>query len=113
MTARGWPARVSVEGNEVTELDAEWALAACAPGACADASAIGSLDWLGARVPGTVADALRDAGLETDAIDERDWWFRTRFEAAPVGEGDEVVLVLDGLATVAEVYLNGVLVLSG
>jgi beta-mannosidase len=113
VTARGWPARVSVEGNEVTELDAEWALAACAPGACADASAIGSLDWLGARVPGTVADALRDAGLETDAIDERDWWFRTRFEAAPVGEGEEVVLVLDGLATVAEVYLNGVVVLSG
>jgi beta-mannosidase len=96
----------------VTALDAGWALAACEPGACAEPSGIGSLDWLGAHVPGTVADALRDAGRATDAIDERDWWFRTRFEAAPVRDGEEIVLVLDGLATVAEVYLNGVLVLS-
>jgi beta-mannosidase len=95
----------------VTELNAGWALAACEPGACADPSCIGSLEWLGARVPGTVADALRDAGLAADAIDGRDWWFRTRFEAAPVREGEEVVLVLDGLATIAEVYLNGLLVL--
>jgi beta-mannosidase len=94
-------------------LDAGWALAPSEPGACADASSIDSLDWLGARVPGTVADALRDAGLAADAIDERDWWFRTRFEAASVREGEEIVLILDGLATVAEVYLNGVLVLSG
>ena len=96
----------------MTELNAGWALAACEPGACADPSCIGSLEWLGARVPGTVADALRDAGLAADAIDGRDWWFRTRFEAAPVRGGEEVVLVLDGLATVAEVYLNGGLVLS-
>ncbi|HEX2703621.1 MAG TPA: hypothetical protein VHM72_09340, partial [Solirubrobacteraceae bacterium] len=96
----------------MTELDSGWALAACEPGACADPSGIGSLEWIDARVPGTVADALRDAGLSSDAIDERDWWFRMRFEAAPAREGEEVVLVLDGLATIAEVYLNGLFVLG-
>jgi len=97
-------------------LDAGWEVAGCAPGECPDAGSIDSLNWLAARVPGTVADALREAGLSDEAvsearIDEQDWWFRTHFEAAPVADGEEVVLALDGLATVAEVYLGGVLVL--
>ena len=98
-------------------MGAPWEVAACAAGACLDPGSIDSLEWLAARVPGTVADALRDSGLTAEAIDEarideQDWWFRTRFEAAPVGDGEEIVLVLDGLATVAEVYLGGVRVLT-
>jgi beta-mannosidase len=73
--------------------------------------------WLPAQVPGTAAGALRDAGLWTpgDALDfdGQDWWFRTRFEAEPAAEGEEVWLALDGIATVAEVYLNGERVLDG
>ncbi|MFL5845661.1 MAG: glycosyl hydrolase 2 galactose-binding domain-containing protein [Solirubrobacteraceae bacterium] len=60
-------------------------------------------EWLPARVPGTVAGALRDAGRPADDIDGSDWWFRTRF-ARP--EGGETFLCLDGVATVSEVWLN-------
>ena len=51
----------------------------------------------------TPGDALDFDGL--------DWWFRTRFEAEPAGEGEEVWLALDGIATVSEVYVNGQCVL--
>ena len=43
---------------------------------------------------------------------EEDWWFRTSFDAEPATPGEEVVLCLDGIATVAEVYLNGERVLE-
>ena len=62
-------------------------------------------------MPGTAAGALRDAGLwdfgsERD-FDAEDWWFRTEFEAAPAAAGELVLLRLDGVATVHEVFLNG------
>lgn len=72
--------------------------------------------WLPATVPGTAAGALAAAGLwragEASALDESDWWFRTRFDAGPAAAGEEVVLRLDGIATVADVFLNGEPVLS-
>jgi beta-mannosidase len=64
-------------------------------------------EWIPARVPGTVAGALRDAGLPAEDLDGSEWWFRTRF-ARPAG--GEHVLCLDGVATVSEVLLNGVVV---
>jgi beta-mannosidase len=68
-------------------------------------------------VPGTAAAALRDAGRwapgEDRDFDAEDWWFRTRFEIEPVGEGEGLVLCLDGIASVCEVYLDGSLVHEG
>jgi len=69
------------------------------------------LGWLRARVPGTVADALRDVGVPEPSrqhLDGEDWWYRCRF-AGPEGAGgpDRWILELDGLATLAEVWLNG------
>ena len=43
---------------------------------------------------------LRSAGRNLDA---EDWWFRTSFAAGAAAAGEEVVLCLDGIATVAEV----------
>jgi beta-mannosidase len=64
------------------------------------------VEWIPATVPGTAAGALRDGGLpgllEVD-YDGRDWWFRCAFDAPPA----PMVLRLDGLATVADVWLNG------
>ncbi|MGA9859387.1 MAG: hypothetical protein WBQ18_16095 [Solirubrobacteraceae bacterium] len=40
-------------------------------------------------------------------VDAEDWWYRLRFAAEPADAGEQLVLVLDGLATVAEVFLNG------
>lgn len=69
------------------------------------------LTWLPARVPGTAAGALRDANLEPGDLDSQDWWFRTTFEAAPAAAGEELVLCVGGVATLADVFVNGELVL--
>ena len=62
--------------------------------------------WLPAKVPGTVAQALRDAGqwsLEAPAaLHGKDFWFRTRFAATGAQ-----TLRFHGLATLAEIWLNG------
>jgi beta-mannosidase len=70
-----------------------------------------ALAWIPARVPGTVAGALRDAGMEPGDLDSQGWWFRTTFEATPAEDDDELVLCFGGLATLAEVFLNGQLIL--
>jgi beta-mannosidase len=66
--------------------------------------------WIPADVPGTAAGALRDNGAwkwgiaDTDALDGRDWWFRCRFDDPGDGPWS---LRLRGLATIADVWLNG------
>jgi beta-mannosidase len=111
------PLRVAVEGHAVVDLRDGWQAAASEPGACADASELEQLSWSRALVPGTAADLLRTDGsqqwnLATPALDAQDWWFRRRLELSPPAEGEELALVFDGLATVAEVYLNGERILT-
>jgi beta-mannosidase len=114
--SRGALARIDVEGHEEHALDMAWQAAFCAPDAHRDPAALAGLQWLAARVPGTAAGALREAGLwdagQPSALDGEDWWFRTRFEAPPAAPGEQVILALDGIATVSEVFLNGELVLA-
>ena len=66
--------------------------------------------WLDAQVPGTVAQNLSRHGLwdfeNPERLETRDYWFRRTLE----GSGD-FELRFDGLATLAEVYLDGALVL--
>jgi beta-mannosidase len=45
-------------------------------------------------------------------FDAGDWWFRLEFEAQPALPSERVLLGLDGLATVAQVWLNGVELLT-
>ena len=92
----------------LVELSDGWELAATAPGACAGPDALAALDWGPARVPATAAAAVGADGRDFDA---EDWWFRTRFPAPDRPEGGPLMLQLGGLATVAEVYLNGELLL--
>jgi beta-mannosidase len=90
-----------------------WRLTETAPGALEGPGGLRALQAIDAAVPGTVAGALRAAGEEdwrTRKLDGRDWWFHTAFESEPADRGEEVRLCLDGLATLAEVYLNGELV---
>jgi beta-mannosidase len=85
------------------------------PGAAADPAALDALAprWLPATVPGTVASALRAAGTSLAAIgaparlDGADWWFRRPFVVQAAADGERLFLALDGLATVADVWLNG------
>jgi len=95
----------------VEPVSTAWEAASCAPGSHAEPAALDGLDWIAASVPGTAAAALLAGGRwrpgEALDLDGEDWWFRTRFDADPVGAGEEVALRLDGIATVAEVFLNG------
>jgi beta-mannosidase len=117
-TLRVAPPRVRVEGHEEIVLSEGWEAASCPPDTHTDTTALDGLTWLPARVPGTAAGALRDAGrwrpgnLSDLDLDAEDWWWRTSFDAQPVAAGEEVRLCLDGIATVAEVYLNGELALE-
>lgn len=101
----------AVAGRRVVALEEGWELAATAPGrAAAPADLDPGLDWIPARAPGTAAQALRDAGLWTldapEALHDRDFWWRLRFS----GDGGRT-LRLHGLATLAEVWLDGKLLL--
>ena len=106
-------------GHEVISLAEGWTFAPCAPDTVVHPDAIeaAALDWTAATVPCTAASALREAGrwnLEAPErrFDAEDWWFRTDFEAAAGVAGEDCWLCFDGLATVAEVWLNGALLLS-
>ena len=87
-------------------LDAGWQLAPSAPGAVTDPSQWQGLQWREAVVPGTVAAALGDAACEAD-IDAYDWWYRVEFARPAADSESPSVLVFEGLATVAEGWLNG------
>ncbi len=67
--------------------------------------------WVPAPVPGTAAQALCDAGLWDPAqpapLHDRDVWYRVALPAC-----GRRILRFDGLATVAEVWLDGSCVLS-
>jgi beta-mannosidase len=91
--------------------DAAWSCVATEPDAVTTPGGLAPDGWLPASVPGTAAGALRDAGLwavpDPRNFDAEDWWFRCRF-SRPSSSGPWL-LRLEGLATIAEVWLNGAL----
>ncbi len=103
---------LSVSGRRVAALSEGWELAVTAPGDVPEPAGLSDAPhrWSAAVVPGTAAQALRDAGQWTldapTALHDRDVWYRTRFRA----DGTQT-LRFQGLATLAEVWLNGALVL--
>jgi beta-mannosidase len=88
------------------ELGEGWELARGGADAGEGLGGLPAAGWAPAAVPGTVAGALGGAAQGRD-LDADDWWYRLGFEAEPLGPGEEVWCRLDGVATVAEVYLNG------
>jgi len=97
-----------------------WRLARCAPGALKEPGELAgcALAWHEAVVPGTVAAAIHtDLGIPGD-YDADDWWYRTSFRgqttkaASLSGLSPKHFLRFDGLATLAEVWLNGTKILS-
>ena len=96
-------------------LDRGWEAAPTAPAEIEGPGGLNRLTMRPARVPGTAAvvEPSPSGAVEPDRrFDECDWWFRTGFDADPAAEGEEVVLELDGIATVADVFLNGERILS-
>jgi len=88
---------------------AAWRFASCASGAVLSPVDTDDLKWAEAVVPGTVAASLTLNGKAWDGvdIDGVDWWYDVRFAAE---KGQSAELVLDGLAVLAEIWLNDRLV---
>lgn len=87
-----------------------WSLALTEPGRFSDPEELADagLHWVAAKVPGTVAASLADAGLfdaeNPQPLHDRDVWYITRFDVEHPGTKR---IVFGGLATIAEVFLNG------
>jgi len=95
--------------RSVRLLHEGWQLARTEPGACTDPARLDALrlDWRPARVPGTVASSLQ-ADLRSSApYDRDDWWYRVRFAVPARDPRARCALRFAGLATLAEVWLNG------
>jgi beta-mannosidase len=91
-----------------------WECCATPPGTASDPADLAALplSWQPAVVPGTAAAAVRLAGAGDPTLrdyDRDDWWFRCRFPGPAVGAAPEGpwVLSIGGLATVADVWING------
>jgi beta-mannosidase len=91
---------------------ARWECAGLPAGAAGTPAGLAraAAEWVPAAVPGTIASALGAAGRLADrrALDELDWWLRCRF----AGPGGPHRLSFGGLATLADVWLNGEHLLS-
>ncbi len=90
----------------------DWQLALTEPGAIAAPDALPStLKWIAAIAPGTAAQALQAAGRwsldRPEPLHDKDIWYRARFAGA-----GKRTLRFGGLATIAEIWLNGVKVLT-
>jgi beta-mannosidase len=113
VTASGIP-KDSVEAL----LNAAWSCCAQPAGSIAKPADLTtcSADWLPATVPGTVASVLNAKGKWDHQhpvdIDGQDWWFRTAFPSSASDSQQAYFLCFDGLATLAEVWLNGERILN-
>lgn len=94
-------------------LDSGWEMAAVPANAAADPDALAALDpaWQPATVPGTASAQGRPGGASDlaawPALDDRDVWFRCRFDVAAAQPGQRRSLAFDGIATLAQMWLNG------
>jgi len=100
----------------------DWQIRDCAPGEGAIVSLATSDDsgWIPAVAPGDTYLALHDAGRiphpfagENEAacawVKDREWWWRTHFDAASARGNERVLLTFAGLDTYASIWLNGTL----
>jgi beta-mannosidase len=114
------PRSHTVRGYRHAEVEA-WQACATPPGAIEDPAALAraNVSWGDAGAPTTAAAAARRAGATLDGparrYDAEDWWFRARLPRIAEDGGsdtDELALVCDGIATVADVWLDGAPLLS-
>ncbi|HEY1931597.1 MAG TPA: glycoside hydrolase family 2 protein [Acetobacteraceae bacterium] len=93
-------------GSLIQPLSEDWQCARTEPGAFATPDDLPALPWLAASVPGTFAAASRAAaewnGEPPFEAHADDIWYRTKFSG-----GEPEILHFEGLATIAEVWLNG------
>ena len=93
----------------VEPLSVGWEVASAEP-LTVSPDALERLDFIPAQVPGTVASAWRAAGLWQPGLgirfDDREHWFRCRFDARPAEPGERVAIKFSGV-TACDIWLNG------
>ena len=96
-------------------LSADWRIRAALPGEFTQPQAVPSDGWNAVLSLGSVAACERAGGrwsldhASGPGFDAQDWWYRTQFDL-PSDGGEarrNLQLRFDGLATLAEVWLNG------
>lgn len=109
----------AITGHLRESLTTGWSVACTPPGAVSSPHDLASvsLDWVTAHVPSTAAETLAAAGRwsldrATRDFDAEDWWYRTTFAATASDDRVERWLAFEGLATIADVWLNGEELLS-
>jgi beta-mannosidase len=107
-------ARPAISPIEGARSLTDWMLAPAPPGAASSPSQLDRAlpQWTPARAPGTVAQALQASGQwsidQPMDFDASDWWYLCRFETRTA----DAHLRFQGLATLAEVWLNDQLILT-
>ena len=105
-----------VSGHASAQLS-DWRACSVPPGTVDGPEGLerGGARWTALRRPEPIAAALREGGewsldRPPRRFDAEEWWYRAAFARGE--EADEVSLCLDGLATLADVWLNGAPLLS-
>lgn len=101
----------SSESPGVIKLDQQWEMTTTASGVVDSPATLSTIQyWIPATVPGTVAQAMQSAGawnIESPIpLHHSDHWYRTRISGA-----GKHLLRFNGLATLAEIWLNGEMIL--
>lgn len=94
----------SITGVRQEILRVGWEIASTEPGQ----GVTSTTRWQSLESLGPVASVLKDRPARLDA---HDWWYRLAFDAPPGADTLRTVLGFDGLATVADAWLNGASVL--
>jgi beta-mannosidase len=93
------------------EINHGWELTATPPNAYGDPNALQAViqPWQKAIVPGTVAQSVAGNSRSADTrFDALDWWYRCSFS----GDQKKYHLRFEGLATLTDIWLNGIHILS-
>lgn len=107
------PVLSSSQSQQSQDLTEGWQFALLAPGQATSTADLADAlpSWMDATVPGTAMADLFSSGKATfdqhPSLDEMDVWYRCRFKAEALEPCQQTRLVLEGLATIAEVWLNG------
>lgn len=105
-------ATISTIGASVSTLSCGWTLTVTPPGQFSHPADLpDTLENLPAAVPGTVAAAMEEAGrfdrANPSSLENCDAWYRLTIQE----EAGPAILRFEGLATVADVFLNGQVIL--
>jgi beta-mannosidase len=99
------PGVAEIGGQRERELSHGWQVASVAPGGADDPQAAATIcEWRAIDRVGPMAAV--DDRLDPATLDHFDHWYRCRFPAPERGTG-RALLCFDGLATIADVWLNG------